>query len=205
LSTKELIIYLPLLTAVITALLTFVLNSLKERKNTSFSNRVFLEYEEVSLRVPFEKDVKDRVGNGTVYWGKESNKIRLQAEETEDVLCSFFILKNPTKNDCINLKVVSEYRSENEMVKEDFAIPYWESNKLVYLPTTVHGSNDHISIHERFEIQFTTKSFEHFRFSIIRSSDGNYNKKLAKKYFNLFWITKVRYPYVGLLHVEKIQ
>lgn len=44
---NELVVYLPLLTAIITALLTFLLTTIKEKRGSKVLNRLFLNTENI--------------------------------------------------------------------------------------------------------------------------------------------------------------
>lgn len=155
--------------------------------------------------VPFDKSVPESIGKGIVYWGNDSNNIRIKAEKKGRVPCSFLVLKNSTSNDAINIIITKECTDNKRVVREEFAIPYWSHQSLLYLPVTFFEADpDKIRV-KKFQIEYSTKSLERFRFEIIRSTDGSYKKLLSKKYFKLIWIKKIQYAYVGQLHFQKVE
>ncbi|GLY10350.1 hypothetical protein [Pseudobacillus badius] len=203
-SLNEILVFLPLITAIVTAFLTTIFTSVREKKSLNVSNRIFLEYGEYDLHFPFDKEVPKNLGKGVIYWGENGMKLKKFTEENGKTIYSFLVLNNPTINNAINVNITTEYSCENESVKEVFSLPYWKNDDVIYLAHSIHEAGSHLSRSEKIDIRYTTESFEQFRFSIIRNLDGTYRKKLQKKYFNFFWVTKLNYTYSGLIHTEKV-
>jgi len=63
---QYMMVIVPLVTAILTFLLTSAFTMFKERKATNIAKRVFFEYGEFQFEYPFKPDVSERHGKGTI-------------------------------------------------------------------------------------------------------------------------------------------
>lgn len=208
-SNSELIIYLPLITAVLTALVTATATSLftssRDKKSLDFSKRIFIDYGETVLQYPFSEKIKQRHGPGIILWGPNGKKLKLEAEEFGTTSSPFLIIKNNTGNDVVNVQVKSSFSSDYELIEEEFSLPFWKSDDSLFIPQRVfEANNSFFSTNEVISVMFTTTSFETLKYELKKVRNGNYKERLQKKCFGVIWITKIKYHQRKFFSYEKI-
>lgn len=197
---KEAVVFLPLITAIITFVLTSLFTMYKERKINNISKRVFIDYAEYELRYPFDNDAKNLHGEGTLLLGKNGKKLYQHANQHGGATYTFLVIKNITTNDVIDVKVkfafsdrLSKNSTPKEMITEEFFMPVWKSTDSIYIPATIYNHSSHLSTNEELVVSYSTTSFERFKYSYKRQKDGTFKERLKKRYFGFIWITKIRY------------
>jgi len=191
-------VIVPLITAVLTFILTSAFTAYKERKAMNISKRVILDYAEYSLQYPFEDKVSDNHGKGLILWGSNGKKLSDSASEYYSCYGSratyqFLVLKNITENNIINVKIKTTYDCRGKTVKEEFFLPVWNYETTLYLPQSVHGGENIYSTNLELKIIYTTSNFETFSYGYKRTKKDSYEEHLKKKYLGFIWITKVKY------------
>jgi hypothetical protein len=195
-------VFFPIVTAILTFILTSIFTLYREKKNLNISRRVFFEYAEYELRYPFT-DVNLH-GEGILLQGKNGKRIIDKAlSDPEGYVFTFLVLKNITENDIVNILINFEF-SSNKMIKETFVLPIWKSNDTLYIPATVHGSSSPFSTSEHLEIKYCSTSFEKFKFSYKRQKNGEYDEVLSKKYLGFLWIKKMKYHKSGFYSFRRV-
>ncbi|WIV17843.1 hypothetical protein QPK24_15650 [Paenibacillus polygoni] len=192
-------VVVPLITAVLTFILTSLFTSFKERKAMNIPKRVILDYAEYTFDYPFENKVSENHGNGRILLGSNGKNITNEALDfykgarTRSPL-QFLVLKNVTENNVINVKIRTVYGSkEGEKVDEMFIMPVWEHKTTLYLPQTVYCSKSTFSTNLELVITYTTANFETFKYSYKRTKKNLYKERLKKRYLGFIWLTKIRY------------
>lgn len=203
---EQAVLFLPLLTALITFLLTSLFTLYKEKKNSNDMKRIFFEYSEYELEYPFV-DVKH--GEGKMLVGPNGQKLIYRTQNR--AIYSFMVLKNATVNDAINVKIKHsfsdrQYGLVQEIITEEFFMPIWKSKDTIYLPATISNSDSHISTNEGLIITYNTTTLEKFRYSYVRKKKGGYKERLKKRYLGFIWIPKILYqksPFYTFVNVRK--
>src|SRR5699024_9966707 len=136
---EQVVVFLPLLTALITFFLTSLFTLYKDKKESNNSNRVFFEYAEYELEYPF---VNAPHGRGKILVGANGQKLKYRAEKYGGAVYSFLVLKNATANNAINLKIEHSFSDRRfgtvqEIVTENFFMPIWKAADTLYLPATI--------------------------------------------------------------------
>lgn len=192
---EQAVVFLPLLTALITFFLTSLFTLYKDKKTNNHSKRIFFEYAEYELEYPFA-DAK--YGEGKMLVSTNGQKLKYLAEKYDGAVYSFLVLKNVTVNNAINVKIIHSFSdrrldSVQEIITEEFFMPIWKAKDTLYLPATINKSDSHLSTNEKLVITYNTSTFEKFRYSYIRTKKGSYKERLKKRYLGFIWIPKIFY------------
>jgi hypothetical protein len=192
-------IVFPLVTAVITFVLTSFFTLYREKKAANVSKRVIIVYAEYQISYPFEeKVVAERHGRGMILFGDNGKKLSNHAnrefqDSGERSLYSYMVVKNTTANDIINVKIKTVFENSGVDVEEVFFIPVWKNDMVLYLPQSVFGGNSHLSTNKELNIIYTTSNFEKFNYSYKITKRNEFKERLKKRYLGFIWITLVRY------------
>ncbi|ARZ61509.1 MULTISPECIES: hypothetical protein [Bacillus cereus group] len=180
---------IPIVTGFITFILTSLFTIYREKKSANSESRAFIQYEEFELSYPFE-NVK-KYGEGMLLLSENGRKL---VEKGGRTTLAFLILKNITDNDVINVKIESEFQSkEGKVIREEFAMPVWNSNDVLYIPQSVYGSSSYYSTNIELTVSYSTLGFENFKSGYKRMENGKYKDFLKKKYFKLFYWDVIKY------------
>ena len=195
-------VFFPIVTAILTFILTSLFTLYREKNSLNISTRVFFEYAEYGLSYPFT-DVALH-GEGILLQGKNGKRIidKALCNPDGDVI-TFLILKNITENDIVNVLINFEF-SGNKKITETFVLPIWKSKDTIYIPATEYGSGSPFSTSEHLEIIYCTTSFEKFRYSYQRRKNGHYDEVLSKKYIGFLWIRKMKYYQSGFFSFRRV-
>lgn len=204
---KQAVVFLPLLTALITFFLTSLFTLYKDKRNNNHSVRIFFEYAEYELKYPFA-DAKH--GDGMILVGMNGQKLKYHAEKYDGAVYSFLVLKNVTVNNAINVKIINSFSdrrhgSVQNTVTEEFFMPIWKNQDTLYLPATINKSDNHLSTNEKLVITYNTSAFEKFRYSYIRTKKGCYKERLKKRYLGFVWIPKIFYQKSAFYSFENVK
>lgn len=210
-------IWIPVITAILTFILTSIFTVIREKRNTNVSKRIFFNYMEIEQQYPFvDKDtLAKRYGKGQVLFGENGSKLKNHARNEGTSLYTFMILRNVTNNDAINVKIKTKFSDSSKVVAEDFYLPSWTSDTSIYLPQSVYGSSSHLSTNESIVITYTTMNYEKFRFRFKRlcpykkymfwrSPKIKYKETLHKKYFGFVWIRNIKFQHSSFYSFETI-
>lgn len=200
-------VWIPVVTAVLTFILTSLFTIYRERKTSNASKRIFFSYSEYEMSYPFDDEVATRHGEGMILFGKNGTLLREYAMKFGPVVYSFFVLKNVTVNDAINVKMRTRYSDKATVVEEEFGMPTWQHDTTLYLPQSIFGSGTHMATNEELTIWYMTTNFEQFKYSFKRlkkrkwymfwrKENAHYKETLSKRYF-MVWVRKVRYVKTG--------
>lgn len=198
---QQAIVFLPLVTAIITFILTSLFTMYRDKKANNFTKRAFFEYAEYEMEYPFDgNNIKH--GEGKLLLGKNGKLLHDHARTYGKTVYSFLVLRNVTSNDVINVKikfVFSDRRGKkgavpNEIIKEEFSLPVWKSTDTIYIPASIYNHpTSNFSTSEELEVIYNTTTFEKFKYLYTRKEDGNYKEQLKKRYLGFIWITKLNY------------
>ncbi|WP_227396993.1 hypothetical protein [Jeotgalibacillus aurantiacus] len=173
--TGQLVIIIPILTAILTVLFNAVLKFFFERNDINYSKRPFFSYIEYLMDYPIDRSKRN---NGFILFGR--NGIKLFNSSTHYYSkANFLELKNLTNNDIINVKIKSKFFSDGIKVQEDFSLNIWRQDQLILIPQTVFGK-DLYSTNEALIIKFRTLSGENIKFSYKRRKFYSYIIKKVK-------------------------
>lgn len=210
---EQSIVFLPLLTALITFFLTSLFTLYRESKYKNHDKRIFFEYKEFELKYPFGNDQNH--GEGIILLGDNGTKLHRHAKKHGESVYSFLILKNITENNVINVKIKHEMSDRvgnnkktvsNKIVKEEFFMPVWKWKDTLYIPATFYDGGSNFTTNEELIVIYNTTTFEKFKYSYVRQDDSSYKEKLKKKYLGFIWITKINYEkseFYSFVHVQK--
>lgn len=84
---EQAVVFIPLLTALITFVLTSLFTLYKDKKASNNSNRLFFQYAEYELKYPFENAPH---GNGKMLVGENGQKLKYRAEKYDGAVYSFW-------------------------------------------------------------------------------------------------------------------
>lgn len=195
-----LVVFLPLVTAIITTFLTSLFTIYRERKSNNYSNRIFFEYQEFELKYPIEYSKTH--GEGRVLLGHNGRKLSSYVECHGSTVYSFTILKNISKKIAINVKIKhaisgriknNEDKNSKEIITEEFVLPVWKWEETLFIPATLLEESGNFVTNEEIIITYNTPALEKLEHSLIRQKDGTYNERLKKRYFGFIWITLLKY------------
>lgn len=195
---KQLVVFLPLITAVTTFILTSLFTLYREGKTNNNSKRAVLEYQEYDLKYPFENPKK--YGEGLLLLNDNGLHV---TEKYAGGTVSFLILRNVTSNDVINVKITSVVKSrEGKVLTQTFTMPIWKSSETLYIPQNMHESDSYYVTNESLKIEYSTLAFEKFRFGYKKTKDkmkkgkkkkGQYKDYFQKKYLGFIYIRLLKY------------
>lgn len=194
---QQAILFLPLVTALLTFFLTSLFTLYKDKKGNNFMKRIFFEYAEYELEYPknFVEEIKH--GEGRVLLG--NNGKALHVPEKRGSVYSYTVLRNLTENNAINVKIKNVFsdrlktRPPTKNVTEEFYMPVWKYKDTLYIPVTFKDGPTNYSTNEELIITYNTSTFEKFRYSFVRQETGKYDEKLEKRYLGFIWIPKIIY------------
>lgn len=193
-SLKYMTIIFPLITAIITFILTSLFTMYKDRKSTNINKRIFIEYAEFLIEYPFNEKSLTLHGKGLILLGENGTKmLKVLKKIGEEAKSSYMVVKNITNNDVINVLIKTVYSSGTVRVTEEFNLPLWKHSDSLYLPQTIYESENIYSQNDELSITYTTSNFEVFRYRFLMQEDGKLVETLKKRYLGLIWITKVKY------------
>ncbi|WLR53784.1 hypothetical protein LC048_14815 [Mesobacillus subterraneus] len=198
---NQAIVFLPLATAIITFILTSLFTMYKDKRTNNFTKRMFFEYAEFELKYPFD-ETNLRHGEGKVLLGENGKKLHRHTQLHGKSVFTFFVLKNVTSNDAINVHIKFSFSDRGgkkgaipkQLITEYFSLPVWRNTDTLYIPVTIYNnSSSNFSTNEELVISYNTTTFEKFKYLYVRQADGTYKEQLKKRYFGFLWITKLNY------------
>lgn len=184
---------LPALVAVIgliTALITFFLTAgfthFREKSKSNAENRAYFEYAKYELNYPINNEDMNFFGEGILLLGENGDKFEEAfSKGSQNQVCSFIVIANETENDLINVIFKTSYTGEKR-IEEEFVLPYWKSNDIIYLFQNEFGYEGH-SVSDELTIQFTTKTFENLKYQVKRYNNSTYKEMYQRRIFKFFW------------------
>lgn len=196
---QQAVVFLPLLTALITFFLTSFFSLYKDKKNNNFTKRIFFEYAEFELDYPKNFNDEINFGEGKILLGENGKKLHDKAELYGRATYTYLVLKNITDNNAINVKIKSSFSNQTKKhaatknVTEEFFMPIWKCKDTLYIPVTFEDGPTHFSTNEELVITYNTTTFEKFQYSFVRQNDGSYKEQLKKRYLGFIWVPKIVY------------
>src|SRR5699024_8631362 len=154
---EQAIVFLPLLTALITFLLTSIFTLYKDKKKENYLSMIFFEYNEHELKYHFSASI---YGDGKILFGENGRKLKYHAEKENGIIYSFLVIKNLTINNAINVKITHSFSGhkyntqQKYIVTEEFFIPIWKYEDTLYLHETINNIKSHFSTNEKHIINY---------------------------------------------------
>ncbi|SFG70587.1 hypothetical protein [Sporolactobacillus nakayamae] len=205
--------YLPLITALVTFILTSVFSIVKDHQRSKKDSRVIFNIER--KRIPYH--IEDQ----SYGWGRQLLDTRYDSDHEQYVedygnryIVEHIVIKNITSKTACNVFIKVESSYQNELIKRNFLLPVISSDETIYIPTSLPGAtfmtDEYLSVDYRTEgnerMRYIEKKIrlhkvqtllESFFSRVSQTQNKKKVKKTSEKYKStlyIYWLHFIRIP-----------